>query len=277
MVLLNKLPGVTSFQALYPLKRQFGPAIGHTGTLDQFAQGLLVVLTGKFTKFTPFFTEFDKVYEADFTFGRETTTLDPEGETLSEGALPDNGTILSLVDAFVGTQDQVPPQYSAVHIDGKRAYQRVRDGETPEIAPRRITVYALEVLSWSAPVLTLRVHCSKGTYIRSLARDWGRLAGCGAFVSRLVRHRVGPFSLPSDPQVYCDERATLQALGIPLLSVASLSGIRLGRSPESEIPELTQLAPDRAAVFGAHGDLGAVVERVAGRWNYTFVMPGAAG
>ncbi|MEI8092941.1 MAG: tRNA pseudouridine(55) synthase TruB [Spirochaetales bacterium] len=272
MILLNKRPGVTSFQALYPLKREYGTVLGHTGTLDQFAQGLLVVLTGKFTKFTPFFTDFDKVYEADFTFGRETTTLDPEGTTVSEGPVPPLESLLSYANQFRGVLNQVPPQYSAVHIDGKRAYQRVRDGESPEIPPRAITVHELDVVRWANPVLTLRVHCSKGTYIRSLARDWGRLAGCGAFVSRLIRHRVGPFSLPEQPQVFMDEHETLKILDIPLLEVRDLDGVSRGLDPLRQSSELMDLPQERAALVDSAGRLGAVVERRAGRWSYVFVQ-----
>ena len=187
MVLLDKKPGLTSFQALYPVKKQFAWPHGGAipGTLDSFAEGLLVVLVGKFTKFNPLFTAFDKVYEAEFTFGTETDTLDPTGQPVFSRDVPLESPA-GLAENWVGELNQVPPDYSAIHVDGRRASDRVRSGQTLELSPRKVTVYSLDVLGWSSPVsLPVRIHCSKGTYVRSLARDWGRAVGCGAHVSRL--------------------------------------------------------------------------------------------
>jgi len=272
LLLLNKPIGVTSFRALNPLKRQFGRAMGHTGTLDQFASGLLVVLTGKFTKFTPFFTEYDKVYEAVFAFGVETDTLDPTGKEIFSGDIPDYPEILALASRFRGPIEQIPPQFSAIHVEGKRAYQRVRDGETLVLDPRRIEVYQLDVLEWRSPDLRVRIHCSKGTYVRSIARDWGRLAGCGAHVRSLVRLRVGPFELPEEPVVFRDELQTLALLNIPMLPVHEISGVLRGLEPLSQAPSLATLDCERAALASADGELLAVVARNGARWTYVFVQ-----
>jgi len=276
LVLLNKEPGRTSFQALYPVKRLYGNAVGHTGTLDSFAEGLLVVLVGKFTKFNPLFTAFDKVYEADFTFGAETATLDPEGEVVFEGTVPNEG-LLSLAGRFVGPLMQVPPDYSAVHVQGRRASDRVRDGQSLDLPPRPVTVYSLEVLGWAAPVLTVRIHCSKGTYVRSIARDWGRASGHGAHVTRLRRLRVGPFGLPEASSMeFKDSRWALDALGIPLVGVAesSVDPVLNGRDPGTFVPGLAEVTGDRAGLEGPDGRLLAVLERKDSRWTYLFVDRG---
>lgn len=279
LVLLNKEPGRTSFQALYPIKRLYGNSVGHTGTLDQFAEGLLVVLVGKFTKFNPLFTAFDKVYEADFTFGVETSTLDPEGEPVLSGPVPTESPG-PLAPRWTGDLMQVPPEYSAIHIDGRRASDRVRDGQTVEIPARPVTVYSLEVLRWVPPVLSVRIHCSKGTYVRSIARDWGRAVGCGAHVTKLRRTRVGPFGLPEVPPFeFKDDRWGLAALGIPLIGVPQEAEAPLlnGRDPGVFAPSLTSVSGERAGLCSSSGRVFAVVERKDGRWTYLFVDRGSEG
>jgi len=275
LVLLDKEPGCTSFQALYPVKRLYGNAVGHTGTLDSFAEGLLVVLVGKFTKFNPLFTAFDKVYEADFTFGIETDTLDPQGEVVFEGSSPDE-TVPSFVSRWVGPLMQIPPDYSAIHVAGKRASDRVRSGQILELPARPVTVYSLKVLSWRAPVLTVRIHCSKGTYVRSIARDWGRASGFGAHVTRLRRTRVGPFGLPAQPMEFKDALWSLGHLGISVVPVPStaVDFVLNGRDPGVFVPDLGAMVGDRAGLIGPDGQLLAVVERTQGRWTFLFVDRG---
>jgi len=276
LVLLDKEPGRTSFQALYPVKRLYGHSVGHTGTLDQFAEGLLVVLVGKFTRFNPLFTAYDKVYEADFTFGRETSTLDPEGETVLEGPVPAQG-IPELAPRWTGDLMQVPPEYSAIHVDGRRASDRVRGGETIELPPRPVTVYSLEVVAWASPVLTVRIHCSKGTYVRSIARDWGRAAGCGAHVTRLRRTRVGPFGLPrSGGSEFLSARESLAFLGIPEVKVpeAAVAAVLNGRDPAVYVPDLAGVTGDRASLWDESGRLMAVVDRAGRSWKFLFVDRG---
>ena len=276
VVLLDKAPGRTSFQALYPVKRLYGNSVGHTGTLDLFAEGLLVVLVGKFTKFNPFFTAFDKVYEADFTFGVETDTLDPEGEVVFRGGTPDD-TVPSFAGSWVGDLMQVPPDYSAIHVNGQRASDRIRSGQTIELPARPVTVYSLDVLAWNNPVLTVRIHCSKGTYVRSIARDWGRASGFGAHVTRLRRTRVGPFELPEVPMAFQDPAWTLATLGIPLVGVPStaVDFVLNGRDPAAFVPGLAGVCGERAGLEGPDGRLLAVVEKSEARWTFLFVDRGA--
>jgi len=275
LVLLDKQPGRTSFQALYPVKRIYGNTVGHTGTLDSFAEGLLVVLVGKFTKFNPLFTAFDKVYEADFTFGAETDTLDPQGEVVFTGGAPDN-TVPSFASQWVGNLMQIPPDYSAIHVDGRRASDRIRSGQTLDLPARPVTIYSLDVLAWHSPVLSVRIHCSKGTYVRSIARDWGRATGFGAHVTRLRRTRVGPFGLPSEPMEFKDAFWSLDVLGVPVVPVApeSVDFILNGRDPAVFVPLLTSVTGVRAGLAAPDGRLLAVVERDRGPWKFLFVDRG---
>jgi len=196
ILLLNKPPGVTSFSVLGPVKRSLGTKkVGHTGTLDKFASGLMVLLVGRYTKINSYITNLDKIYEARVCFGEETDTLDPEGEIVDERPLPPIEKLSSLSDLFQGRQDQVPPMYSAIHIQGERAYQRVRKGEIPTMQPRRIEIKSLELLLSGMPESVWKIHCSKGTYIRSLARDMGRALHSCAYLTALTRTAVGPISL----------------------------------------------------------------------------------
>jgi tRNA pseudouridine55 synthase len=202
LILINKATDITSFRALYPIKRHIHKKVGHTGTLDKFAEGLLIALIGPMTRMNSFFTDFDKVYEAVFHFGVRTTTLDPEGEIIEEGPVPTLEEISAVVSEFTGSIEQVPPQFSAVHVNGVRAYKSALAGSDVVIAPRTISIYRFEILSYHAPELQVRIHCSKGTYIRSLARDLGIRLGTCAYVTALRRTHIGPFSLSDavDPE-----------------------------------------------------------------------------
>ncbi|MBF9017243.1 MULTISPECIES: tRNA pseudouridine(55) synthase TruB [unclassified Oceanispirochaeta] len=196
IIFLHKKPGVTSFQALGRIKKVLNTGkVGHTGTLDKFAEGLLILLTGKLTRMNALITDLDKEYEALIRFGRETDTLDPEGETVAEADPPSLEAIESVIHQFKGEISQTPPRYSAIHIDGRRAHELARSGKEVEMPSREITIHDIEILGYENNDLKLRVHCSKGTYIRSLARDIGTACNSRAYVQELVRTAVGPFSL----------------------------------------------------------------------------------
>ena len=181
LVLLDKEPGETSFQVLGRVKNYLGTTkAGHTGTLDKFASGLLLVLTGRALKLAPWFSSRDKVYEAAILFGEETDTLDPEGAVIARAAPPDQETLEAVLPRFRGTIAQRPPAYSALHVGGKRAHELARAGVAVELNERPVTIHALSLLSYDNPVARVRVHCSSGTYIRSLARDIARAAGSRA-------------------------------------------------------------------------------------------------
>jgi len=176
----------------------------------------------------------------------------------------------------VGPQLQVPPSYSAIHVAGQRASDRVRSGELVTLPARPIEVHALDVLAWNAPVLTVRIHCSKGTYVRSIARDWGRASGFGATVTRLRRTSVGPFSLPAEPMEFKDSRWTLARLGVPVVAVedGSVASVLNGRDPAVFVPALAGVAGETAGLEASDGRLLAVVERAGAAWSYLFVDRG---
>lgn len=196
ILLLNKRSGFTSFDELRCLKKYTQlKKIGHAGTLDKFAQGMLIVLVGYMTKFTQYFVSLEKEYQARFFFGEETSTLDPEGEVMHRGEIPQRQQVSGVLDQFIGKISQIPPEYSAVHINGKRAYQLARSGKHVDMPQRRVVIRSLELLDWQPPEADFRITCSKGTYIRSLARDIAVAAGTRGYVSGLTRNSVGPFHI----------------------------------------------------------------------------------
>lgn len=194
LILLDKPADVTSFKALAVVKKSLQvKKVGHAGTLDKFATGLLLVLTGRYTRLVPYFCNLDKEYLATFRFGAETATLDPEGELIRTGRIPSREELIAVLDQFTGEILQIPPFYSAVHVKGQRAYELAKQGIQADLSPRLIRIHRLEVLDYTPPELTLRIYCSKGTYIRALARDIGQACGSCAFVTSLRRTLIGPF------------------------------------------------------------------------------------
>jgi len=205
LILLDKRPGLTSFEALGEVKRALGTGkVGHTGTLDKFASGLLVVLVGRALKLSSWFSHCDKRYTGAIRFGIETDTLDPEGKTIAEAEVPAREKIEQALSQFSGEIMQAPPAYSAIHINGKRASNLARSGQTPEMKKRPVLIHKLELLSWQPPFADIYVHCSSGTYIRSLARDIALAAGSRAYLSALRRTQVAGFTLEPQPRPKID-------------------------------------------------------------------------
>jgi tRNA pseudouridine55 synthase len=195
---VEKGPGVTSFQVVAHLRRLLrAPKIGHGGTLDPEATGVLPILIGEATKLTPYLTELDKEYLATVRLGVVTATQDMTGAVLETRPVPPlaPGVIEAALSRFVGVISQVPPMYSALRRGGRRLYELAREGLTVEREPRQITVYAIVIEALHLPELTIRVRCGKGTYVRTLAADLGAALGCGGALASLVRTRVGPYSL----------------------------------------------------------------------------------
>ena len=204
IILLAKKPGITSFTALNSVKKALNTSkVGHTGTLDSFAEGLLVVCTGRLTKLAGNITEFDKTYDAVIKFGEETDTLDYTGTIVKKASLPSKEALQEAVEAFRGPLMQEPPSFSAIHVNGKRASDLAREGQTTAIPPRPIQVYESEIrdLLFSkdddkkVSFALIRFTVSKGTYIRSLARDIAKAAGSAAHLVGLFRSRIGNFSI----------------------------------------------------------------------------------
>lgn len=197
IVLLAKQSGRTSFSSLFQVKRALNTTkVGHTGTLDAFADGLLVVLTGSLTRLVPYITNFDKTYLALVEFGSETDTLDPTGKIIKQTEkIPAEDEVRSVLPRFTGEIEQVPPLYSAIHVDGKRASDIARDGKTAEIKPRKVRINSINLLDFYEKYALIEVSCSKGTYIRSLARDIALACGSFGHLRALRRTNVGPYNL----------------------------------------------------------------------------------
>lgn len=197
IILLAKKHGKTSFASLSSVKHALGTGkVGHTGTLDSFADGLLVVLSGRLTRLVPHITNFDKKYIALIEFGSETDTLDPTGNIIKTSEkIPTKDEVEFALQKFVGEIDQIPPLFSALHIDGKRASDLAREGKNAVIPARKITIFDIKLLDFKEKYALVEVHCSKGTYIRSLARDIAYECGTFAHLEALRRTKVGPFSL----------------------------------------------------------------------------------
>ena len=195
VLILDKKPGETSFRSLNEVKRcHKGSKVGHTGTLDKFATGIMVVLTGEATKLNPLFSGMDKKYLAKIKLGEQTDTLDPEGKIIDRGLIPSLSCFEDALDSFRGSIKQRPPEYSAIHIDGKRAYERIRKGEELVIPERDVTIYDLNLRSFNSDEAEIDTFVSKGTYIRSLARDICIKAGSCGHLINLDRYQVGPFT-----------------------------------------------------------------------------------
>ncbi len=202
----------TSFDVVAKMRGIAGQRkIGHTGTLDPMATGVLPVCLGNATKVCDLLTDWDKEYEAELLLGKTTDTLDVTGEVLAEE--PEGAAALTeeqvrmAVSHYIGEILQVPPMYSALKVNGQRLYDLARKGVEVERKPRPVTIHELEILEMALPVVKLRVLCSKGTYIRTLCDDIGRELGCGGTMQSLVRTKVGPFTLDNARKL-----AQLQAL-----------------------------------------------------------------
>ncbi len=196
-VVLDKPVGMTSTHAVAVIKRLFAAKrAGHAGTLDPLASGCLPIALGEATKTVPFVVDGRKTYLFTVRWGEERDTDDAEGRVVNTSERrPDRAAIETLLPRFVGTIEQVPPRFSAIKIDGERAYDLARDGETLEIAPRAVTIHRLDLVEMpDADHAVLAAECGKGTYVRALARDLGRLLGALGHVSALRRSQVRPFT-----------------------------------------------------------------------------------
>lgn len=198
ILIVNKPAGITSHDVVDFIRRKFNmKRVGHAGTLDPMATGVLVMLLGKATKLSNTFASDDKVYVAKAFFGKRTDTQDAQGKVVEEKNVDtlDIEAIKKALDNFKGEIEQIPPMVSAIKYKGKKLYQLARSGKTVKREPRKITISAIEVLDFKFPELTFRVRCSKGTYVRTLCEDLGRALGAPSHMSGLVRSASGNFLL----------------------------------------------------------------------------------
>ena len=313
LILLNKPQGTTSFDALRDIKRSFGTGkVGHTGTLDKFAGGLLLVLAGKALKLSRWFSHCDKKYTGKIFFGAETDTLDPEGKITAEAALPSREAVSAALRLFTGDIMQEPPAYSAIHVNGKRASSLARSGIIPEMIKRKVTVYALELLSWEPPFAEIFVHCSSGTYIRSLARDIALAADSRGHLVSLLRTEIAGFTLdmavnkkgswesgvgsrkeddyscllPTPYSLFPIDKDIISKIGLPWFDVSEkeANAICHGKQLTSVLNEkqLSSLVPSCLYVKSSQDHLSAavfygetliaVIEKIEDNWKYGCVM-----
>jgi len=194
-VVLDKPVGIGSTQCVGKVKWLYQAAkAGHAGTLDPLASGMLPLALGEATRTVPFIMDGQKTYRFTVTWGAETNTDDLEGEVINRSdKRPTKEDILTILPDYTGSVSQVPPKFSAIKIDGERAYKLAREGEEIEIEPRRVEIESLSLVDHSDDTATLETRCGKGTYVRSLARDIGRDLGCYGHITELRRTAVGPF------------------------------------------------------------------------------------
>ena len=203
ILLIDKPDQMTSFGVVARIRRKLSERegkkvkVGHTGTLDPFATGLLIISTHKATKLSDTFLKLDKWYEATVEFGKSSTTGDPEGEitTHEVAKIPTREEIETVCRNFLGQITQPLPAFSAIKINGKRAYQLAREGKQIEMPSRQVEIYALEILDYQYPILKIRTHVSSGTYIRTLGEDIGKALTTSAYLTALCRIQVGPYKI----------------------------------------------------------------------------------
>ncbi|HMQ09576.1 MAG TPA: tRNA pseudouridine(55) synthase TruB [Candidatus Nanoperiomorbaceae bacterium] len=203
IVLADKPAGISSFGVVARVRRQLSEQagrkikVGHTGTLDPFATGLMILLSGTFTRRAGEFSKLDKVYEATIRLGAISSTGDPEGEITEQLVqdIPSEQQVRQTIKTFLGKITQTPPVFSAIKINGQRAYKLARAGQAVEMPSREVEIYSIELLSYEYPHIKIRAHVSSGTYIRTLAQDIGDLLGTGAYATELRRVKVGQYDI----------------------------------------------------------------------------------
>jgi tRNA pseudouridine55 synthase len=231
ILVVDKPAGLTSREVVDRVAGWFPPRtrLGHGGTLDPLATGVLVICAGRATRLIEYIQEMEKTYEAELLLGARSDTDDVDGrvEAVEVSRAPDQNDVAAGVGQFVGAMEQVPPRYSAARVAGRRAYDLARASREFALKPRRVVIHEIQLLFYQYPHLGLKVRCSKGTYIRSLARDLGERLGCGALIELLRRTAIGPLNLESAIPLDRDT-ASGQPQLLPLsASVAQLPNITL--------------------------------------------------
>ena len=260
---INKPSGMTSRRVVDIVARVAGTKrVGHAGTLDPLATGVLVVCLGWATRLVSYVQSRPKTYSARFLLGRRSDTDDVTGEVVETngGEAPPTALVEELLQTFVGTIQQIPPQFSAVHVDGVRAHKMARQGKTVDIEPRPVDVHRLTLVDYSYPELAVDIECGSGTYVRSIGRDLGNALGCGAVMSALVRRSIGEFTLDSavTPEVL-DQRGISEFLLPPLGAVAQLARFTCLPADRDELARGRSLACP-ASVDWACGSKVAIVD-----------------
>jgi tRNA pseudouridine55 synthase len=278
-LLVDKSPGWTSHDVVDAARRWLGTRrVGHLGTLDPLATGVLPLAIRAATKLAPYITDSRKSYVGSIELGIETDTLDAEGQVLRrhEGALPEKAAVEEALVGFQGEIEQVPPMYSAVKHSGVPLHRLAREGKHVERAPKKVRIDRIELVSYRAPLVELRVDCSPGTYVRTLADDLGRRLGCGAHLRNLRRLRSGPFALNAamtqEQLTDAAETGKIEEFLIPAVDVLGLAIVQLGPEETGRVKHGCQVgasvqlaAGERVAALEPGGELLAVMEVLPGR------------
>jgi tRNA pseudouridine55 synthase len=271
---LNKPSGPTSRDVVNQVARSLGRVrVGHAGTLDPLASGVLVVCVGSTTRLIDSIQRMPKTYRAVIRMGARSDTLDAQGrvEHVADPPIPSEAEVRQAVSTQVGEILQVPPEYSALKVQGRRAHELARAGREVDLAPRSVRVDRIGLVSYAWPLLELEIDCGGGTYIRSLARDLGEALGCGGFVEVLSRTRIGPFTLVDAVDPSTLTRASLPGrLLSPLAAVPDLprvvldsvqvAEIMMGRSIASGLLAVPSPPSGPVALLGPDGGLIAIAE-----------------
>jgi tRNA pseudouridine55 synthase len=284
LLLLDKPAGISSHDAVLAARRAIGEKrIGHAGTLDPFATGLLVLLTGRATRLLPYLHGEPKTYDATIQFGAETDTEDLLGTVIRSAPAPTEDAVSQALHAFVGEIQQVPPAYSAKRVDGQRAYTAARAGVVVELKPVTIRVHEFTITAWRTGACDVRVVCGGGTYVRSLARDLARTVGSAAHLSDLRRVAAGSFHVEHAQSVEA-LRDHAPALRPALAALPHLSHVmldhdevhRIRRGLEISVPHgVAETTQHVALVSHDHGGLIALAERRLDRLQPRVVMTDA--
>lgn len=255
LIVVDKPAGPTSHDVVAQIRRATGVSkVGHTGTLDPAATGVLILCLGKATRLSEYLTASDKRYLAEIHFGKVTTTYDGDGEVVEEtGQAPSREAIESSLPQFLGEVQQRPPAYSAIKVEGVRAYRMARAGQSPDLPARTVSIHELTIKNFDPPVLRLEVACSAGTYIRSLAHDLGQALGVGGTLAGLRRLQSGAFDL-SDAVPLSDLLRSIEAgdwerfLLDPAAGLPSIPRVRLSDEDLEEIQHGRSIAADGNAI-----------------------------
>jgi tRNA pseudouridine55 synthase len=275
LLLVDKPAGITSHAVVDRARQTLGTRrIGHAGTLDPFATGLLILLVGRATRLLPFLDAEPKVYRATIRFGVRTSTDDPEGDPVFEAPLPDAAAVERAIGSLTGHLLQRPPAFSAKQLGGVRAYAAARRGEPLALEPVGVTVYEWRVLARDAADLHVEIRCSGGTYVRALARDLGEAAGSAAHLAELRRTRSGRFDVGNAYPIDVLERGEIEMLP-PTTAVAQLPTQRLDDLDAKRVTHgqtvVAQTTGDVAALC-YHDELLAVAVRDGESWRPKVVM-----
>lgn len=282
-LVVDKPLGISSREAVDRVQAVLPKAVrvGHTGTLDPLATGVLVLALGQATRLTEYVQQQSKEYRAEVRLGATSATDDAEGPlTAVNGvALPTRVQLDEALARFIGTTEQTPPAFSAAHVDGQRAYRMARQGKMVELKPKLVRIERIDLLNYRPPDMELDVQCGKGTYIRSIARDLGRLLDCGAYLKSLRRVRVGPFQISDALSIdasAAEIAARLRPLGDGLKELAhlTLSDDEIRRLSRGQTVPTSVTIEGEAAIFDDSGAFRVLTVVADGRLRPSKVFSG---